>query len=32
MNAHTPQGVATIEDVLLIDRWGRDKAHEILNS
>jgi 1-deoxy-D-xylulose-5-phosphate reductoisomerase len=32
MNAHTPQGVATIEEVLLIDRWGRDKAHEILNS
>jgi 1-deoxy-D-xylulose-5-phosphate reductoisomerase len=32
MNAHTPQGVATIEEVLLIDRWGRNKAHEILNS
>lgn len=32
MAAHNPQGLATIEDVLLIDRWGRDKAREILHN
>ena len=30
MDLHSPQGLASIEDVLLVDRWGREKAHEIL--
>jgi 1-deoxy-D-xylulose-5-phosphate reductoisomerase len=32
MNAHLPHGLATIEDVLLVDRWGREKAREFLHS
>jgi 1-deoxy-D-xylulose-5-phosphate reductoisomerase len=30
MNAHQPHTFASIEDVLLADRWGREKAREIL--
>ena len=31
MDSHTAQRLSSIEEVLLVDRWGRDKAHEILN-
>jgi 1-deoxy-D-xylulose-5-phosphate reductoisomerase len=31
MAAHNSQTMSSIEDVLLIDRWGRDRAREILN-
>jgi 1-deoxy-D-xylulose-5-phosphate reductoisomerase len=30
MDAHQPHTFATIEDVLVADRWGRDKARDIL--
>jgi 1-deoxy-D-xylulose-5-phosphate reductoisomerase len=30
MDAHTAQNFGSIEDVLLVDRWGRDKARELL--
>ena len=30
MAAHEPHGFRTIEDVLVADRWGREKAREIL--
>lgn len=32
MNAHQPHQLATIEEVLFVDRWGREKTREILNS
>jgi 1-deoxy-D-xylulose-5-phosphate reductoisomerase len=32
MTAHNPQRLASIEEVLLIDRWGREKAREILKA
>ncbi len=30
MDLHNSHSFATIEDVLIADRWGRDKAREIL--
>ena len=30
MDAHQPHVLGTIEEVLHVDRWGRDKAREIL--
>ncbi|HLO26192.1 MAG TPA: 1-deoxy-D-xylulose-5-phosphate reductoisomerase [Geobacteraceae bacterium] len=30
MAAHEPRSFATIEDVLVVDLWGRDKARELL--
>lgn len=30
MAAHEPRSFATIEDVLIVDLWGRDKARELL--
>ena len=30
MDSHPVQRLTSIEEVLLVDRWGRDKAHEIL--
>ena len=30
MAAHEPHSFATIEDVLVVDRWGREKARELL--
>ena len=32
MSAHEPHTFATIEDVLVADRWGRGKAREILGN
>jgi 1-deoxy-D-xylulose-5-phosphate reductoisomerase len=32
MNAHLSHGLASIEEVLLVDRWGREKAREFLHS
>jgi 1-deoxy-D-xylulose-5-phosphate reductoisomerase len=32
MNAHQPHTFASIEDVLVTDRWGRDKARYILKT
>jgi 1-deoxy-D-xylulose-5-phosphate reductoisomerase len=32
MSAHTAQKLSTIEEVLLVDRWGRGKAREVLNT
>jgi 1-deoxy-D-xylulose-5-phosphate reductoisomerase len=32
MNAHLSHGLASIEDVLLVDRWGREKAREFLQA
>jgi 1-deoxy-D-xylulose-5-phosphate reductoisomerase len=30
MNAHVPQHIASIEEVLFVDRWGREKGREII--
>jgi 1-deoxy-D-xylulose-5-phosphate reductoisomerase len=30
MDAHQPQGLATIEEVLVVDRWAREKARQLL--
>jgi 1-deoxy-D-xylulose-5-phosphate reductoisomerase len=30
MDAHGPHTLNSIEEVLSVDRWGRDKSHEIL--
>ena len=32
MNAHLSHGLASIEEVLLVDRWGREKAREFLQA
>ena len=32
MDAHTPHSLASIEEVLSVDRWGRNKSSEILRS
>lgn len=32
MDAHQPQALPTIEEVLLVDRWGREKTRELLGT
>jgi 1-deoxy-D-xylulose-5-phosphate reductoisomerase len=30
MDAHAPHALTSIEEVLSVDRWGREKSREIL--
>ncbi len=32
MDAHTPHALTSIEEVLSVDRWGREKSREILGT